>query len=196
MGVRFPAGITRRRIVAGLGPKARTEIVLSGPFDGSSEENESLGAVRDLVELALNERLREQLGETYSVDVEISTNLVPPARYAVMIDFETSPERADSAAAVALEELNRLRSAGPTDTEFEKVKAARTRDRDGNLESNRYWANELSWHSRMGWPLGTIEQHQLQAEMRSKSSVQDACRRILRTTEYVQLTMVPKATVR
>src|SRR5437763_1894348 len=62
VGVRFPSGITRRQIVAGLGPKARTEIVLSGPFDGTSEASEGLGAVRDLTELALTSHLREKLG--------------------------------------------------------------------------------------------------------------------------------------
>lgn len=191
VGLRFPSGITRRQIVAGLGPKARTEIVLSGPFDGTSDASEGLGAVRDLTELVLTSYLRERLGGTYSADVSTNLILAPPARYSVTIDFEAAPERIDSLATAALDEIDRLRAHGPTEAQAEKIRATRTRDLDGKLESNGFWASELARHARMGWPLGTIARHQDDAKLLSRSTLAAACEVYLRTTDYVHVTMYP-----
>jgi zinc protease len=195
VGIRFPDGITRRRIIAGSAPRARTQLVMSGPFEGTTEASTGLGAVRDLVELVLNDRLRERLGGTYGADVSTDVTLAPPVRYKVTIDFETAPETADSLTAIGLRELDRLRGEGPTVAELEKVRAARVRDRDGDIESNTYWAAELSWHARMGWPLATIATHQADEARLSKENLRDACQRYLRTSEYVQITILPKVPV-
>jgi zinc protease len=191
VGIRFPHGVVHQKIVAGKGPKARTQIILSGPFDGNTEGSDGLGAATDLAELALNSQIRERLGGTYGASVRSSVKLVPPATYAITIDFEASPDRIDSLATAAIAELDRLRATGPTEAEYQKIKAARVRDLDGKIESNSYWANELSWHARMGWPLGTIKGHQLDAKLLSIGTLRSACATYLGTSEYVQVTMYP-----
>jgi zinc protease len=192
VGIRFPDGITRRRIIAGSAPRARTRIVLSAPFEYTNEASTGLGAVRDLVELVLNDRLREQLGSTYGADVSIDVTLAPPVRYTIAIDVETAPEATDSLTAVTLHELERLRMEGPTEDELAKVRTARVRDRDGDIESNTYWASELSYHARMGWPLTTIATHQADEARLSRENLRDACQRYLQTSQYVQVTILPK----
>ncbi len=187
-------GVVRRTIVAGIAPRARTQIALSGAFDGSNEASEGLSAAADVAELALMNSLRERLGGTYSASVHSAISLLPPSRYSVTIDFEASPDRIDSLVTAAFAELNRLRTTGPTDEEVEKIRAARTRDRDGDVKSNSYWASELLWHARMGWPLNTIATHQDEVKLMSKASLRAACDTYLRASEYVQVTMYPKAT--
>lgn len=190
-GIRFPKGVVRREIVAGAGPKARTQIILSGPYEGTDEAGRDLSEASDVAELALNSHLRERLGGTYGASVSSSVNLVPPATYSVTIDFDASPERIDSLATAALAELDRLRTAGPAEMEYQKIKAARVRDLDGKAESNKYWASELMWHARMGWPLGTILGHELDAKSLSANSLRAACAKYLKASEYVQVTMYP-----
>jgi zinc protease len=192
VGFRPPTGVVRRTMVAGIAPNARTEITLSGAFDGTNESTDELGAATDVAELALQNVLREQLGGTYDATVESSVDLVPPARYTVTIDFDASPDRMDSLVVAAFAELDRLRTRGPTDSELEKVRAARTRDLDGKMESNRYWASELMWHARMGWPLATITKHQDAAKRLTKAALRTACSTYLRSSEYVQVTRYPK----
>ncbi|HEY9225972.1 MAG TPA: hypothetical protein VIP11_04950, partial [Gemmatimonadaceae bacterium] len=115
-----------------------------------------------------------------------------PATYMMTVDFETAPERTDSLVAAALEEIDRLRTRGPSDDEVAKTREARKRDRDGDLESNNYWANELSWHARMGWPLATIADHQNDVLRMSKANLQAAARAYLKPSDYVEVTMMPK----
>jgi len=191
-GTRFPTGVVRRTLRAGIGPKAKTSIVLSGPYEHTRASSEGLSAARDLASIALDNRLRETLGATYGVSVSVSAELVPPTTYQLAIEFEAEPERIDALAQAALDELARLRTEGPTDAETGKVRAAQTRDLDNKIESNSYWASELEWHSRVGIPLESIATHQDSARALTRAALRDACARYLGTDAYVRVTLLPK----
>jgi zinc protease len=195
-GIRFPTGVVRRAVVAGVGPKAKTQIAFSGPFNNSSESSTALDAARDVAELALGERLRETLAGTYGVNVYSSFSIVPPARYIVTIEFEASPDRIDQLAEAALAELARLHTVGPTKAEVDKIRAAEVRDLDGKMESNSYWATELSTHARMGWPLTSIRTHQQVAKHLTVEGLRDACAKFLDASSYTRVTMYPQRAAR
>jgi zinc protease len=194
-GMRAPTGVVHREILVGVGPRARTQITLSGPFDYTSESSEALSAARDVAELALENQLRETLGGTYGVSVAVGVNLVPPIHYTVTIDFEAAPERINVLAAAALTELQRLSSKGPTALELEKTRAAEIHDLDNRIQDNAYWATELSWHARMGWPLASITAHQPNAQHLTLAALREACAKYLGTSQYTRVTMYPKTAV-
>ena len=135
------------------------------------------------------------MGGTYGVSVSAETSEVPPAHYRLVVDFEAARERIPELSAAALEEVQRLRTSGPTDDEVAKIRAARIRDRDGSTDRNTYWASELATHARMHWPLATIANHQLEATLLSKDAVQRACAQYFTPSSYVQVTMYPKGSV-
>jgi zinc protease len=192
MHVRFPMGILRRSFVAGIGPKARTQIVWTGPFDAKLGTDDNIGAAADIAERAVSEHLRERLGGTYGVSVSPGYVLVPPFRYTLTLDFEAAPERIDSLSRVALEELERLRTRGPTAAEIQRVREARVRDLDGQLERNTFWANELRWYARVGWPLAAIADEPTRAKLVSDGEIREACKRYLDASQFVQVTMYPR----
>jgi zinc protease len=190
---RFPARTIERSFVAGAGPKARTQILVSGPYDGLQSSSAGLSIARNVAELALNERLRESLGGTYDVDVTTSVVLTRPSTYTMTIDFAAAPDRIDALAAAALAELSRLRAAGPSESEFVRTRAARIRDLDEKLRDIEYWADELSTHARMHWPLGDIADHPRSAASLTRQSLREACRTFLGTATHVRVTMYPRA---
>ena len=126
------------------------------------------------------------------MNVHTGVSIVPPARYTLSVEFEAAPERIDQLADAAIADLVRLTMKGPTKTELDKVRAAEVRDLDGKMESNGYWASELSWHARMGWPLASIASHQRVAEHLTMEGLRDACSQYLRTSSYTRVTMYPK----
>jgi zinc protease len=190
-GMRFPAAVVRKDLYVGAGPKAKAELVFAGPYGGTLESSEALSATVDVAELALEERLRETLGATYGVNVTSTVRYAAPMTYRIQVVFEAAPERIDSLVDAALAELARLRTTGPTKTEVEKVRAAKLRDLD-DTDDNSYWANELSAHTRMGWPLTSIASHKPNAERLTVDGVRLWCARILDTSHYVRVTMYPK----
>jgi len=191
-GVRFPSAVVRKDLYVGAGPKARAALVLSGPYDGSFETAEALSTSVEVAKLALEERLRETLGATYGVNVFSEVRYAPPMSYQIHVTFDAAPERIDSLADAALAELTRLRSAGPTKDEVDRVRAAKLRDLD-DTEDNDYWADELSGHARLGWSLATIATHRKTAEQLTVPGLHKACARMLDTSHYVRVTMYPKS---
>ncbi|MEO7996294.1 MAG: insulinase family protein, partial [Gemmatimonadaceae bacterium] len=192
-GIRFPAGIVDRRIYAGVGPRAKTRIMLSGPISYTMETSERASLVRDVAQLALEQRLRETMGGTYGVDVGFSVNLVAPARYRFDIEFEAAADRIDSLATVAFAELKRLGTVGPSEVEMTKVRTSRLRDFDNSGESNQYWAGELSQHARLSWSLDSITTHPERIKNITTVELRDICALLLDTSHYARLTMYPKS---
>jgi zinc protease len=192
VGSRPNAAVVRRDVVAGIAGRARTRLVLSGPVTVTSRAVEDLKEVRDVLESALDQRLRETLGGTYGVTVESDVDLLPPYHYSIAIDFEAAPQRIDSLAAVALTEVERLRMRGPTPAEFDATRAARIHDYDGRLESNEYWSSELSYHARLGWPLATIATHRQDVEGLTAAELRQACATYLGTRPYTRVTLRPR----
>jgi zinc protease len=192
--IRFPPSVVRRAFRAGEGPRTRTSIVLSAPYELVEGSSEELSRAREAAELALSERLRETLGATYGVQVTASTDAVPPFSYRLTIAFESDAEHIDSLATVALRELERLRTAGPTETEAARVRASQTRAFDNRIDDNSYWADELSWHSRPGFALQNIAGHQAKARALTVDALREACRKYLGTARYVRVTMLPRRT--
>lgn len=191
VGRRFPRGKVIREIRSGISEGARTSIAFSGPFMVTNEATDAISAVTDVVELALGNRIRETLGGTYGVDATYYTRIAPPANYIVTVDFETAADRLESLTAAALSELERLRTHGPTESEFAAIRAARARDYDGELKRNSYWTSELTAHMRLGWPLAAISEHPLRAGAMTLAELREACAAYIRTGEYVQVTMRP-----
>jgi zinc protease len=190
-GIRFPPAIVRKDLYVGAGPKAKTELVLSGPYDGRFESAEALSMSVEVAEIALEERIRETLGGTYGVSVNSAVRYAPPMTYRIHVSFEAAPERIDSLVDAALAELTRLRTTGPTKGETDRVRAAKLRDFD-DMEDNDFWANELSGHARLGWPLSSIVDHKKSAEQLTVASLRQSCAQMLDTSHYVRVTMYPK----
>ncbi|MBW8771410.1 MAG: insulinase family protein [Gemmatimonadetes bacterium] len=181
----------RKELYVGVGPKAKTELVLAGPYDGRFETAEALKTCVDVADIALQERIREALGGTYGVNVSSNVRYVPPMSYQIRVSFDAAPERVDSLADAALAELTRLRSTGPTKDEADRVRAAKLRDLDGT-DNNDYWADELSGHAKQGWSLASIADHEKNAKQLTAASLRQACARMIDTSRYVRVTMYPK----
>jgi zinc protease len=67
------------------------------------------------------------------------------------IQFGCAPERADSLAAVALEVIGRLRTAGPDSALMERARATEKADWEERVRTNAYW-NGLLVGMSLGGP--------------------------------------------
>lgn len=191
---RGPLDVTRVRheLTAHGVEKTRTAIGFIAPFEETSDNFIALQFVRDLIARTLTERLREQMGGTYDVDVSLALDVVPPSNYTITVEFESAPRRANALADAVLEGLRELRRSGPDDEVFRAAREARVRDFDESAEDNQYWVSELTSHARFGWPLPDIATHPEEAAALTLSDAQQACARYIPAGEYTRVTMRPE----
>ena len=114
VGITFPASNEKAIVEKGREPKGTT--VMSFSADPALEENEQgrVEAATTVLEIALRDILREELGETYSVSVGLSQRLPQSTGGSIGISFGSAPENVDKMVERVLQEVRRLQDEGPS----------------------------------------------------------------------------------
>ena len=113
--------LSSRRPSSGRGSKRarnrRARLCVSYFADPPIEENEQtrVEAATEVLEIALRDILREELGETYSVSVGLSQQTPQRGGGHIDISFSASPDNVDKMIARVQQEVSRLQSAGPNE---------------------------------------------------------------------------------
>jgi zinc protease len=140
-----PTGRIERTVRKGVEPQSQTRIAFTGPFDYTAENRIRMRALASVLEVRLRERLREDLGGTYSVGVNGGYEDIPEARYSFQIQFGADPERAAELRDAVFEEIERLKAEGPTALDVQKAVESERRGWETSLEVNGWWAAQLTY---------------------------------------------------
>src|SRR5690606_107092 len=76
-GIRPPEGVVQKVVRRGSEPRARTQIVLTGPAEYSLEHQTELSALGEVLNVRLRDALREELGGTYGAGVSATLQREP-----------------------------------------------------------------------------------------------------------------------
>jgi zinc protease len=145
-----PTGRIEKTVRKGVEPQSQTVMITHGAFEDGVENRVRLGALASILQTRLRERLREDLGGTYSVSVNGSSVAVPDQTYQMSVIFGADPERVDELKAAVLEEIEALKAEGPTDLDVEKAVEGARRALETSLEQNAWWLNQLRFALEAG----------------------------------------------
>ena len=119
-------------------------MVFTGPFQYNQEQRVAIRAMADVLQTKLLEVLREDLGGTYSVSVSPNYAKIPREEYTLAIDFGCSPARTDELVKTVLQQIDLLKTAGPTDKQVADVRQKLLRDLETNSKSNGFYLTNIS----------------------------------------------------
>jgi len=151
VGLSFPDGDTRDVVRGGTEPKAETTIAWPARISGNEMDMYRLRLAADILEIRLRDRLREELGSTYSVGVGYNYMLPYPDYALLTVNFGSAPEKVDGMVAVVFEEAARFEEEGPTAEELDKVKELDRRSVETGLRENGYWMGSFQTLDLLGW---------------------------------------------
>ena len=92
-----------------------------------------------MLEIALRDILREELGQTYTVSAGLSQSLPQRGGGYVQINFGASPENIDKMTARVLQEVERMQKEGPSEDLVNRAKETAKRNYETQLRTNGYW---------------------------------------------------------
>jgi zinc protease len=191
LGIRPPGGVVQRTVRRGVEPKARTVLVFTGPAEFSRQATADIGGLAAALELRLREKLREELGGTYTVGVSGSVARDPYPRYSLSVDFGSAPERVDELVRVVMAEIDTVRATGVPQDVVDKVREAFRRSRETDMRENGTWMARLMSYDRNGWDPRGINEN-LAASTVSVERVRAAARLYLDPARRVQVSLVPE----
>src|SRR5262245_30013065 len=144
VGIKFPSSAQRATVEKGREPKGETVISFyAEPAADQPMEQERALAATDILELALRDILREELGQTYTVSVDLAQ--APPQKGGghVEVSFGAAPENIEKMTARVMQEVARFQKEGPSEDLLNKVKETARRNYETSLKTNAYWLNRF-----------------------------------------------------
>ena len=142
VGIEPPSQVQEITVRSGIESRSTTVLAFAGELDGDRDDILALNAAAEMLEIRLRERLREQLGGTYSIGVNASSSRLPDPEYEIFIAYGSDPSRADELFDAVREELDWLRAGGEQkylDTSRELLR----NPRQEQLRNNAFWLNRI-----------------------------------------------------
>jgi zinc protease len=191
-GQRPPTGVVTRTVRKGVEPRATTQLLFTGPMAYSRAERFALGALGDVLDIRLRERIREALGGTYGVGVSASAQRVPYQAYQIAISFTSAPERTDELTTAVFQVLDSLKASGPTADEIAKVRETGLRELETAEKQNRWWLASLVDALQSDEDPRTIVEQRAAYQTLTPALVQETARKYLNTGNYARFTLLPE----
>ena len=192
VGITFPSAIEKAAVEKGREPKATT--VLSFAADPPLEENEQgrVEAATVVLETALRDILREELGETYSVSVGLSQRLPQPTGGSIGVSFGSAPENVDAMIARVLQEVKRLQDEGPSLDLTNRAKENARRSYETSIKTNAFWLGRLQSAKLLGRdPLLML--HRLERiDAVTPALLQESFKKYFPMNRYTVVTLMPE----
>ena len=192
VGARTASGVIEKRVEKGIEPKSLSAIIFSGPFEHDQMHRIAIRAMSEVLQTRLLETIREELGGTYSINVNPSYQRIPNQEYSITIQFGSAPERADDLIKRVFQEIEKLKTSGPTQKQVTDEKEALLRDFETSSTLNTYLLNQIAFRYQSGEdPVGlwSIPDYYKKID---GAMIQQAAQTYLNTKNYIRVTLVPE----
>lgn len=193
--IAFPEGITSAEVRAGNDGKCKTRLTFPVPLPDDVEVRRHASWVSDLIHERLTDKLRLDLGLTYSPIACFSHTPSPgleesnPGKALVQISGEE--DKMDEIVALTVEEIRRFQEEGPTDKELNALKETESKDWKNLLDRNSGWAALLIGYCKWQWDPSFIESRERQLESFSKEKAIEMARQMYNLDNYSIVTLKP-----
>jgi zinc protease len=188
----LPQGIVTRTVYKGIEPKSLNSIVFSGEMEWNRKNRYLLDSMLEYLRIKLRERIREDLGGTYGVQVQGSYYHYPQQRYQITIQFGSDPQRVTELTTAIFVILDSLKNFGITDDYLQKIKEMQLRSYETGSRENDFWLHNLEFKYFNGeQAIDILTYPQLVKELKLQD-FQITARQYLNSDSYVQVTLYPE----
>ena len=196
VGLKSPTTVIEKTVRKGVEPKAQTLILFTGETTFDPASRYAMRSLGELLEMKLLENLREALGGTYSVSASGSLAKYPRPEYQFVIEFGSSPDKADLLWKTIQAVIDTVKQQGATASELQKVREQQTRTQEVSLKENGYWLGNIAARLENGEdPRGLATYTKDFIEKLTSEQIRDAARRYLDMSRYAKFVLLPERAV-
>jgi zinc protease len=193
VGLLFPSDVQRAQVALGREPRSQAVISFFADPPPDPAEQVRVGAATDVLEIALRDILREELGQTYNVSADLLQRLPLRGAGHISVGFGSDPANLDAMVARVLQEVARLQQEGPTPDLTNRAKEGARRSHETATRQNGYWIGNLQTAHLLGRdPAEMLQRPQRIAEV-TPEILRDVFRRYFSRERYTVVTLVPGA---
>ena len=191
VGIVPPMGIEDHVTRSGIEPRSNTVLLFAGDMDWSRQEALKLNVAGEMLGIRLRERVREELGGTYSIGVNARGSSLPDAEYLVSIIFGSDPSRTEELFGEVLEEVEWLRAGGEEEY-LDKVKELLGTSREKQLRENGFWLSQIRAAVQRGESFAEIVGFEELLDALTLGDIAAVAQRYFTDDRYVRVVLLPE----
>ena len=189
-GIDPPPGLEDHVVRSGTEPRSNTILVFARDMECSRQENLALDVAGEVLGIRLRERVREQLGGTYSIRVSAGGSSLPDPEYLAYVIFGSDPTRVEELFGEVITEVDWLRDGGEQ-SYLDTVKELLSTSREEQLRDNGFWLGQIQSATQRGESFSEITGFDERLEALTLEEVADAAQRYLTTDRYLRVVLFP-----
>jgi zinc protease len=190
----FPDAVKQEKVEIGREPRGQTVISFFADPTADPMEQESVIAATTVLDIALRDILREDLGQTYTVRVGLSQALPQRGSGHIEVRFGAAPENLASMTARVMQEIKRLQQEGPTVDLTNRARETARRGYETALKQNDYWLGRLQSIKMYGRDPGEILTRPARIDAVTPKLLQDVFKKYFPADRSTTVTLVPAPT--
>ena len=192
LGVRPVKGVVKKEIRKGKEQQSQISMAFTGEAAFTEENQLILRALIDLLNIKITETLREKLSGIYAGGMSGALSKDPYNSYTINISLPCGPENVDKLIKATLAEIQKVKDAGPTMADLNKVKEAFSKQYLENIKDNGYWIGRLQRNAELGTdPSGILTLDQRMSAITTRD-LQEAATKYFNMNNYFQALLYPE----
>ena len=193
VGITPPGGIVNKTVEKGIAPKSEVAIVFTGPFEYDDAHRLALRAMALVLQSRLLETIRQELGGTYSITANESTDKFPRPAYSVRIDWTCDPARTEDLVRRVFQEIEFVKNTPLESGHVGLIREALQREFEANSQDNAYFLRQISGRYEDGDAANVAAVVNLPDRIAALtgSAIRQAAQTYLDTSRYVKVTLMP-----
>ncbi len=192
LGIHAPAGQITKDVYKGIGDKSSVQLVFSGDYEYNENNNLQVGALEEILNIKLIERLREKESGVYAPRVKASYTKIPNGRYSFIVYFGCAPANVDKLISATMEEIGKIIQNGPEPVDIQKFIAEETRATEVELKENSFWEGHLTSASQNQVDPDAVLHHIHDLNNVTVQSVKEAAAKYLSGNNLIKLILLPE----
>ena len=193
-GVRCPQGVTRK-VIELDGEKAKaTEIAIySKEMPYTVKDNIYLGILKSILNSRCLQRIREEVGGTYNIDVQGSAEREPYNVYDLSISFDCDPARLDELRSILFNVIEKMVKEGPRQDELVQLVIAIRNAYNETMQHNPFWMNALMMQALYDLDITDPKNQNDILDYVTPGDIQEFARRLFENANLMDISFVTRA---
>jgi zinc protease len=193
VGIRPVKGVVKKDVYKGSESKSVVAFTFTGEAPYSEGAWLHQNALVEILNIKVNEVLREKLGLIYSGHVGAELHKLPYGHYKVTVNLPCAPENTGKVADAMLDLVRTIQRRGPEAADLAKVRENWSVSHRRDMRENGHWMNALAISYLNGQDPASILTFEQRAAAVTPADVQAAAKRYFDFDNYVQMTLYPEA---
>ena len=192
VGLRPIKGVKAFTVQKGNEPRSLVNIIFTGDARFSYENAMKLDMLAEVMNIKINEQLREAMSGIYSGGMSGTLAQRPYEHYSVGIGFPCAPENVDTLSKAIFGLIKDIQQNGVEKSYLDKVKANIQQQYSADIKTNDYWLTDLTNSFIDKQDPEWILQYNEKAQAVTVKDIQDAAIKYFDMNNYIKAVLMPE----